>query len=83
MIEISHLYRMVQKIEKRLDAMEGKSSAAEPKDCEFCGSGDVVTVLVDALCAEKYVLCEECMARGPALESPDAAVDAWNKRAGQ
>lgn len=54
---------------------------SEIKPCPFCGSS---ASLQKTRTIYPHVVCdsEGCEACGPVVESPDAAIEAWNRRDG-
>ena len=60
-------------------------SKPEFKPCPFCGHGvfiDIRVVNTVVLQVPKlfYVLCHQCFAQGPEMETPDEAAEMWNVR---
>ena len=53
----------------------------EIKDCPFCGSSSQVVRRHPEMGRRECVVCENCNACGPASNSQDNAIRAWNKGA--
>ncbi len=53
-----------------------------PKSCPFCGGVCLVWTPPREFPRRLalFVYCHECNSRGPSATTPEAAVDAWNKR---
>ena len=45
--------------------------------CPFCGGNGEVIITSNL---SRYVACRKCYAFGPARETVEQAIDAWNKR---
>lgn len=54
------------------------------KPCPFCGNTEKLTLKEGELTGyAHWVDCENCNTAGPARDSEESAVEAWNKRATQ
>jgi Lar family restriction alleviation protein len=51
------------------------------KPCPFCGS--TAEVFSDDCDGKKFVMCNRCCAASDVCNSPDVAINEWNRRAGE
>lgn len=54
--------------------------SAEVKKCPFCKGQPTPWVMENSF-GNRYVNCETCNAQGPACDSDEQAITAWNRRA--
>ncbi len=52
---------------------------AKLKPCPFCGKSSAIYVEQETE-EQWFVICYDCSASGPYMQSKQAALDAWNKR---
>ena len=70
-----------QQAMQRWNETADKLNKPKLKPCPHCG-GDKVRVISACSCSMKYyVLCEKCFALFGGFDTPEAAADAWNRRA--
>jgi len=52
----------------------------ELKSCPFCGCEDVVFSSQMYIGASPAIRCQRCLTKGPAADTREKAIEAWNKR---